>query len=244
MAADSGLSHTTIRRIWTAFGLQPHRAETFKLSSDPLFVDKVQDIVGLYMSPPDRAIVLCVDEKSQIQALDRADGAAHGRTAHPYLNPQRHDIAVRRARHRHRCDDRPLLQASPGNRIPRLPEADRRRNTRRAGRASGYGQLCDPQDAEDQGLACAPPTLACSLHANVGILDQSGRALVRRVTRKQLQRGVHRSTAELEADIDAFIQSQNESPTPYKWVKSADQLLASVKHFCQKTMNRTSDSGD
>lgn len=71
MAANSGLSHTTIRRIWRAFGLQPHRSETFKLSTDPLFVDKVQDIVGLYMSPPDRAIVLCVDEKSQIQALDR-----------------------------------------------------------------------------------------------------------------------------------------------------------------------------
>lgn len=71
MAAETGLSHTTIRRIWGAFGLQPHRSETFKLSTDPLFVDKVQDIVGLYMSPPNRAVVLCVDEKSQIQALDR-----------------------------------------------------------------------------------------------------------------------------------------------------------------------------
>ena len=71
MAAETGLSHTTIRRIWAAFGLQPHRSETFKLSTDPLFVDKVQDIVGLYMSPPNRAVVLCVDEKSQIQALDR-----------------------------------------------------------------------------------------------------------------------------------------------------------------------------
>ncbi len=71
MAKEVGLSHTTIRRIWAAFGLQPHRRETFKLSSDPLFVDKVQDIVGLYLSPPNRAIVLCIDEKSQIQALDR-----------------------------------------------------------------------------------------------------------------------------------------------------------------------------
>ena len=71
MARETGLSHTTIRRIWTAFGLQPHRTQTFKLSGDPLFVDKVRDIVGLYLSPPDRALVLCVDEKSQIQALDR-----------------------------------------------------------------------------------------------------------------------------------------------------------------------------
>ena len=71
MAGATGFSHTTIRRIWTAFGLQPHRSETFKLSSDPLFVDKVRDIVGLYLSPPNRALVLSVDEKSQIQALDR-----------------------------------------------------------------------------------------------------------------------------------------------------------------------------
>ena len=71
MARESGLSHTTVRRIWAAFSVQPHRSETFKLSSDPLFVDKVRDIVGLYLSPPDRALVLCVDEKSQIQALDR-----------------------------------------------------------------------------------------------------------------------------------------------------------------------------
>ena len=91
MAAETGLSHTTIRRIWNAFGLQPHRSETFKLSSDPLFVDKVQDIVGLYLSPPDRAIVLCVDEKSQIQALDREQpvlpmmpGVAERRT-HTYV---------------------------------------------------------------------------------------------------------------------------------------------------------------
>ena len=72
MARESGLSHTTIRRIWAAFSVQPHRSETFKLSGDPLFVDKVRDIIGLYLSPPDRALVLCVDEKSQIQAPDRS----------------------------------------------------------------------------------------------------------------------------------------------------------------------------
>src|SRR6188508_1570549 len=71
MAAETGFSHTTIRRMWVAFGLQPHRSQTFKLSNDPLFVDKVRDIVGLYLSPPNRALVLCIDEKSQIQALDR-----------------------------------------------------------------------------------------------------------------------------------------------------------------------------
>jgi transposase len=71
MAKRSGLSQTAVSRIWRAFGLQPHRSETFKLSKDPLFIDKVRDIVGLYLDPPDKALVLCVDEKSQIQALDR-----------------------------------------------------------------------------------------------------------------------------------------------------------------------------
>ena len=71
MAKASGLSQSAVVRIWHAFGLQPHRAETFKLSTDPLFIEKVRDIVGLYLNPPDRALVLCVDEKSQIQALDR-----------------------------------------------------------------------------------------------------------------------------------------------------------------------------
>ena len=88
MAKASGLSISTVHRIWRAFSLQPHRSETFKLSADPLFVDKVRDIVGLYLNPPDHALVLCVDEKSQIQALDRTPAAAANatrasRTAHP-----------------------------------------------------------------------------------------------------------------------------------------------------------------
>ncbi len=91
MARRSGLSHSTINRIWRAFGLQPHRTDTFKLSSDPLFIEKVRDIVGLYLNPPDRALVLCVDEKTQIQALDRTrpllpmrPGQAERRT-HDYI---------------------------------------------------------------------------------------------------------------------------------------------------------------
>ena len=88
MAQRSGLSHNTVSRIWRAFGLQPHRTETFKLSSDPFCIEKVRDVVGLYLDPPDRALVLGVDEKSQIQALDRTQAAvAHaprtGGTAHP-----------------------------------------------------------------------------------------------------------------------------------------------------------------
>ena len=105
MAEATGLSQSTVSRIWRAFGLQPHRTETFKLSTDPLFVDKVRDICGLYLNPPERALVLCADEKSQIQALDRTQpilplrpGTPERRT-HDYT---RHHQPLRRARHRHR----------------------------------------------------------------------------------------------------------------------------------------------
>jgi hypothetical protein len=103
MAKATGMSSTAIFRIWQAFGLQPHRIDTFKLSNDPLFIEKVRDIIGLYLDPPEAALVLCVDEKAQIQALDRtqpilppAPGAA--RAANPRLHPARHQHAVRGAR--------------------------------------------------------------------------------------------------------------------------------------------------
>ena len=183
MAAETGLSHTTIRRIWAAFGLQPHRSETFKLSTDPLFVDKVQDIVGLYMSPPNRAVVLCVDEKSQIQALDReqpvlpmAPGVPERRT-HTYIRNGTTslfaalDIAtgavIGKCYKRHRATEFLDFLKRIDAEMPEGPDVHLR-----------DGQLCHPQDAEDQGLAGAPPALACSLHTNIGVLDQSGRTVV------------------------------------------------------------------
>lgn len=186
MAAQSGLSHTTIRRIWGAFGLQPHRSETFKLSSDPLFVDKVQDIVGLYMSPPNRAVVLCVDEKSQIQALDReqpvlpmAPGVPERRT-HTYVRNGTTslfaalDIAtgavIGKCYKRHRATEFLDFLKQIDAEIPKG-----------AGRAPCDGQLCHSQDTEDQGLAGASSALACPLHTDIGLLDQSGRTLVRRI---------------------------------------------------------------
>jgi hypothetical protein len=182
MAAETGFSHTTIRRMWAAFGLQPHRSQTFKLSTDPLFVDKVRDIVGLYLSPPNRALVLSIDEKSQIQALDREQpvlpmmpGIPERRT-HNYV---RHDLAVRRARRRIGLRHRQMLQATPGSRVLGLPQEDRRSRRRRARRPYHHGQLCHPQDAQDQGVARPPAALSRALHADLGVMDQSGRALVR-----------------------------------------------------------------
>ncbi|GBR32221.1 transposase [Kozakia baliensis NRIC 0488] len=143
MAAEIGLSHTTVRRIWGAFGLQPHRTETFKLSTDPLFVDKVQDIVGLYMTPPNRAIVLCVDEKSQIQALDReqpvlpmAPGVPERRT-HTYIRNGTTslfaalDIATGAV----------IGKCYKRHGISGFPQAHRRRDPHWPGCSSGDGQL-------------------------------------------------------------------------------------------------------
>ena len=191
MARESGLSHTTVRRIWAAFSVQPHRSETFKLSSDPLFVDKVRDIIGLYLSPPDRALVLCVDEKSQIQALDRTQpvlpmlpGMPERRAclsaAHTRLQASRHDLALRSPRRRHGPRHRQVLQAPPGQGVPRLPEGDRQARPRGAGRPHRHGQLRHSQDRAGQGLAGATSALARPLHADLRFLDQPGRTLVRR----------------------------------------------------------------
>ncbi|MEY8828607.1 IS630 family transposase [Sedimentitalea sp. XS_ASV28] len=249
MAATTGLSHTTIRRIWAAFGLQPHRSETFKLSTDPLFVDRVQDIVGLYMAPPNRAIVLCVDEKSQIQALDReqpvlpmAPGVAERRT-HTYI---RHgttslfaalDIAtgavIGKCYKRHRATEFLDFLKRIDAEMPNGPDVHLVMDN--------YATHKTPR---------IKAWLARRPHWHVRFTPTSASWINRverwfaELTRKQLQRGVHRSTAELEADIAAFIDAHNENPKLYKWVKSADEIPASVKQFCQKTKKRNSDSGD
>ncbi len=217
--------------------------------SDPLFVDKVQDIVGLYMSPPDRAIVLCVDEKSQIQALDReqpvlpmAPGVAERRT-HTYVRNGTTslfaalDIAtgavIGHCYKRHRATEFLDFLKRIDAEMPSGPDVHLVMDnyaTHKTPRIKAW-------------LARRPHWHVHFTPTSASWINQVERWFAE-LTRKQLQRGVHRSTAELEADIDAFIETHNENPTPYKWVKSADQILASVKRFCQKTMNRTSDSGD
>src|SRR5262245_57840595 len=149
MAAETGFSHTTIRRMWAAFGLQPHRSQTFKLSEDPLFVDKVRDIVGLYLSPPNRALVLSIDEKSQIQALDREQ---------PVL--ARDNLAVRCPRRCLGLYHRQVLQATSRRRVSELPERGRCSDPCRARRPYRQGQLCHAQNAQDQGVAHRPSTLS------------------------------------------------------------------------------------
>ncbi|MGZ2478801.1 IS630 family transposase [Sinorhizobium medicae] len=241
--AEMGLSHTTIRRIWAAFGLQPHRSETFKLSTDPLFVDKVHDIVGLYLSPPNRAIVLCVDEKSQIQALDReqpvlpmAPGVAERRT-HTYT---RHgttslfaalDIAtgavIGKCYKRHRATEFLDFLKQIDRHMPEGPDVHIVMDN--------YATHKTPKIKA--WLARRPHWHVHFTPTSASWINQVERWFAE-LTRKQLQRGVHRSTADLEADIAAFIEVHNENPKPYKWVKSANEILASVKRFCQKSQQK------
>ena len=240
MAGEVGLSHTTIRRIWNAFGLQPHRAETLILSSDRLFVDKVRDIVGLYLSPPDRALVLSVDEKSQIQALDREQpvlpmmpGIPERRT-HNYV---RHgttslfaalDVAsgfvIGKCYKRHRAKEfLDFLKKIDANAPSDLDIHIVMDN---------YATHKTPQ--VKNWLARRPRYHVHFTPTSASWINQVERWFAE-LTRKKLQRGVHTSIKDLDADIKAFIDKHNENPKPYKWTKSADEILASVKRFCQRT---------
>ena len=239
MAKEMGLSHTTIRRIWTAFGLQPHRSETFKLSSDPLFVDKVRDIVGLYLSPPNRALVLCVDEKSQIQALDREQPVLPMMPGVPErwtYNYVRHGTTSLFA----------ALDVATGSVIGKCYKRHRAREF------LDFLKQIDanvPNDLDihivmDNYATHKTPKvkawLARRSHYHVHFTPTSASWInqVERwfaeLTRKQLQRGVHTSVQDLQADIQTFIEKHNENPKPFKWTKSADEILSSVKRFCQK----------
>ncbi len=249
MARATGYAPSTIHRIWKAFGLQPHRSETFKLSTDPLFVEKVRDIVGLYLTPPDRALVLCVDEKSQIQALDRTQ---------PLL-PMRPGQPERRSHDYTRHGTTSLFAALDtatgkviGKCYPRHRAAEFLKFLREIEAAvpddldihlvmDNYATHKTPK--VKAWLARRPNWHVHFPPTSASWLNQIERWFAE-LTRKQIQRGVHRSVAELEADIMAFIDAHNDDPKPYRWVKSADEILASVKRFCLKTMNRTSIPGD
>lgn len=239
MGKEMGLSHTTIRRIWNAFGLQPHRVETFKLSSDPLFVDKVRDIVGLYLSPPDRALVLCVDEKSQIQALDREQ---------PVL-PMLPGIPERRTHNYVRHGTTSLFAALDVATGFVIGQCYKRH---RAKEFLDFLKRIDANVPDDLDIHIVMDNYATHKTAKVknwlarrpryhvhftptssSWINQVERWFAE-LTRKKLQRGVHTSVGSLEDDIKAFIEKHNEDPTPFKWTKSADEILTSVKRFCHR----------
>jgi transposase len=255
MAKTSGLSVSTVQRIWRAFGLQPHRMETFKLSTDPNFVAKVRDVVGLYVSPPEHAIVLCVDEKSQIQALDRSQ---------PML-PMRPGQAARRSHDYKRHGTTSLFAA--------LDIA----TGRVIGKCYGRHRAAEFRKFLDEIEAAVPRELDVHLvmdnyvthktpmirrwlakrprwHVHLTPTSSSWLNQVERffalLTDKKIRRGIYRSVAALRADIITFIDRHNADPKPFRWTKSADDILASIERFCRynapakhDAMLRTSGSG-
>ena len=255
MAEASGLSVSTVQRIWRAFGLQPHRMETFKLSTDPNFVAKVRDVVGLYVSPPEHAIVLCVDEKSQIQALDRSQPMLPMRPGQPARRSHdytRHgttslfaalDIATGRVigkcygRHR-AAEFRKFLDAIEAA-VPRELDVHLVMDN--------YATHKTPLIR--RWLAKRPRWHVHLTPTSASWLNQVERFFAL-LTDKKIRRGVYRSVAALRADITSFIARHNADPKPFQWTKSADDILASIERFCRynapanhDAMLRTSGSG-
>ena len=242
MARRSGLSQSAVSRIWRAFALEPHRTKTFKLSKDPLFVEKVRDVVGLYLKPPDKALVLCVDEKSGIQALDR--------TA-PLL-PMRPGQVERRTHdyRRHGTTDLfAALEVSTGRVIARCQRRHRSVEFRRflgAIDASVPAELdvhliLDNSAIHKTALIHRWLAQRPRYHVHFTPTGSSWLNLVERwfglLTEKQLRRGVHRSTRELEEAIARYVESTNTHPKPFVWTKTADDILASLRRFCIRTSN-------
>ena len=257
MAKAVGYAPSTIHRIWRAFSLQPHRTETFKLSSDPMFVEKVRDIIGLYLDPPDRALVLCVDEKSQIQALDRTQ---------PML-PLRPGQVERRTHDYRRHGTTSLfaaLDVATGQVIGKCYRRHRAREflaflkTIEANVPADLDVHLVTDNYATHKTQTIRSWLARRPHWHIHFTPTSAswinqvERFFANLTDKQLRRGVHRSTRELEAAIEAYIETVNADPKPFRWTKSADDILASIKRFClaslataaaQSEIGRTSESG-
>ena len=239
MAREVGVTQNAVLRIWHAYGLKPHLQDTFKLSTDPWFVDKVHDIVGLYLDPPERAVVICVDEKSQIQALDRTQPilpllpGVPERATHDY---KRHGTSSLYA----------ALDLTTGKVLGRL---------HRRHRAIEFKKFLQAIDAEvpapldvhlvlDNSSTHKTPAIKRWLAAHPRFklhftpTSSSWINLVERwfaeLTTKLLKRGAHRSVPALTTAIRAWIGTWNETPRPFVWTKTADEILDSIACYCER----------
>ena len=242
MAKSTGMSQTAISRIWRAFALRPHRSKTFKISRDPLFVDKVRDVVGLYLNPPDKALVLCVDEKSQIQALDRSQPVLPmrpGQTERRSHDYRRHgttslfaalDIATGKVMGkcygRHRAAEFRKFLIHIDSQVPAALDVHLI--------LDNYSTHKTP--AIQRWLLRHP-----RFHLHFIPTSASWLNLVERwfadLTNKQIRRGVHRSTHQLKTAILEYLEVNNEEPKPFVWTKSADEIIQAVAAFCHRTSN-------
>jgi transposase len=246
MAKASGLSQSTVGRIWRAFGLKPHRADTFKLSTDPYFVEKVRDIAGLYLSPPERAVVLCIDEKPQVQALERTQPVlpmAPARTERGTHDYTRHGTTSLFA----------ALDVATGAVIGRCHRRHRHQE---------FLKFLDHVDAtlvREPGVAVHVVLDNYATHKTPAVkrwflrhpeyhlhftptsaswLNQVERFFAR-ITEERIRRGVFTSVPQLERAITDYLAEHNAHPKPFVWTADADAILDRLKRVCE----RTSDSG-
>lgn len=236
LAKKVGMSPSSVGRIWSAFGLKPWQADTFKLSEDPMFVEKVRDVVGLYLNPPERAVVLCVDEKTSIQALDRTQ---------PIL-PMRPGQVERRTHDYKRNGVTDLFAAL------NLATGQVMHQTRAQHRAVEFRKFLDLiDDAVPAGFDVHVVLDNSSTHKTPAIqkwlvrhprfafhftpTSSSWLNLVERwfaeLTRKLLQRSAHKTVAALTTDLDHWIETWNDDPKPFVWHKTADQILDGLKKY-------------
>jgi transposase len=239
MAAATGLSQTAVSRIWRAFGLKPHAVQTWKLSTDPLFVDKVRDIVGLYLSPPEGALVLAVDEKSQMQAIDRTAPilplmpTTPTRMTHDYV---RHGTTSLFA----------AFDVGSGSVIAQHYRRHRHQEFLR------FLTLIDTAVPKDLDLHLVLDNYATHktpevkkwllrrprFHLHFTPTSGSWLNLVERwfaeLTNRKLRRSAHRSVTELEADIRKWINEWNEEPKPFVWTKTSSEILETLAAYCQR----------
>ncbi|WP_405146956.1 IS630 family transposase [Sphaerisporangium sp. NBC_01403] len=239
MAQRSGLSKSTIGRIWRDFGLKPHQAVTFKLSTDPLFVEKVVDVVGLYHNPPERAVVLCVDEKSQIQALDRSQpvlpmmpGMPERRT-HDYVRNgitslfAAFNIAdgtvIGELHRQHRAAEFKKFLATIDKAVP--TELD-------------IHLICDNYGTHKTPAIKAWLARHPRFHMHFTPTGSSWINQVERwfgfLTDQLIRRGVHKSVQPLEKDIRTWIDQWNDNPRPFVWKKTAEEILESLARYCRR----------
>jgi transposase len=246
MAGAEGLSQSSVARIWRAFGLKPHQTNSFKLSTDPYFVEKVRDIVGLYMSPPERALVLCVDEKSQVQALDRTQPllpmtpGKGERPTHDYvrngttslfaaLNVATGEV-IGQCHRRHRHQEFLKFLNELDSKLTREPGAE-------------VHLVLDNYGTHKTAAVKRWFLRHPEYHLHFTPTSGSWLNLVERffgeITERRIRRGAFRSVAALEAAIREYLENHNASPKPFRWAADADLILDRVK----KVIERTSDSG-
>src|SRR5215218_6007918 len=239
MAAACGLSPATVHRVWRAFGLKPHRVEGFRLSSDPAFAEKVRDIVGLYLAPPDRALVLCVDEKTEMQAVERTQPVLPMRPG----QPERRTSDYGRHRTYSLFASRDVAAGKVIGRCYRRHRTEEFRDFLDAVDAAAPAALDVHLVLDNASIHKAPPIKAWLLerpryHLHFTPTASSWLNQVERffalLTARRLKRGLHRSVEDLEATVLAYIDRHNAEPAPFRWTKSADEILARVARSCTR----------